>query len=152
MTIRTVSLLVVVVLLLLGQPLAAVADDDVMTGRYLNGRAWQLLDAGGKMVYVTAYQEGYGMALLNWLTTAKGKQTGEEMERQERHYMADGAFTTDDIIQQLNTFFSEPSNLSLPVPFAHMYVIRKFRGATIKELSEFKARLQEEAKVLRETK
>jgi hypothetical protein len=62
----------IAVLLLLGQPLAIFADGEVMTGRYLNGRAWQLLDARGKLMYVTEYQEGYGMALLNWLATAKG--------------------------------------------------------------------------------
>jgi hypothetical protein len=144
---RNVSLFIAV-LLLLGQPLAIFADDEVMTGRYLNGRTWQLLDVRGKLMYVTAYQEGYGMALLNWLATAKGKPTVEELHRQEKHYTTDGAFTTDDIIQQMNTFFSEPSNLSLPLPSAFMYVIKKFRGATIKELSDFRARLQDEAKGL----
>jgi hypothetical protein len=109
---------------------------------WLNGRGWQLLDSNAKKLYMTAFNEGNGLAIINWLVTGKPKPTNEEFNRQESFYTSDGAFTVIDTCDQIDKFYTVQGNLDIPVAYAALFVNAKFRGATPQELEAYNNRLK----------
>jgi hypothetical protein len=84
----------ILVLILVAGIASAQDVETVLFGQnWLNGRGWQLLDSNAKTLYVTAFYEGAGVAIINWFTTGRPKPTNEEFERQESLYATDSAFT-----------------------------------------------------------
>jgi hypothetical protein len=124
------------------------ADDDVMTGRYINGNAWNIMDDRAKIMYLTAFQEAYGLALLNWASTARPKPSLGELRRQESHYITDGAFTPNDYVQQIDTFYADQADRIIPVAYVYTWVNKKFQGAKATELAQLKIRIMQEVKTL----
>jgi hypothetical protein len=125
---------------------AGASAQDVQTvlfgQNWLNGRGWQLLDSNSKALYLTAFGEGSGLALINMLTTGKPKPTTEEFNRQLSYFISDGAFTVVDTCEQIDKFYALPDNLDIPVAYAALYVNAKFRGDTPQELESYSIRLK----------
>ena len=109
---------------------------------WLNGHAWRMLDSHAKLMYVTAFGEGTGIATINWLMTGQPKSTEQEFERQGSFYISDAAFTGDDTAEQIDKFYAVNRNLEIPVAHAFLFVIYKFRGASPQELETYTAKLR----------
>lgn len=133
----------ILVLLIAGSASAQDVQTVLFGQNWINGRAWQMLDSHAKHLYITAFNEGTGAAIINWFSTGKPKPTAEEFERQESFYTSDGAFSVVDTCDQIDKFYAAPANLDIPVAYAALYVNAKFRGASLQELTAYNARLKE---------
>ncbi len=94
---------------------------------------------------MTAFNEGSGIAIINWLTTGRPKPSDSEFAKQESYYISDGAFTVDDTVDQLDKFYGVSANRDVPVAHAVLFVILKFRGATPQELEIYAQQLRKMA-------
>ena len=47
-------------------------------------------------------------------------------------------FSLEDVVKEIDEFYSNENNLVIPIVFAYCYVIKKEAGQTQKELSEYK--------------
>ena len=47
-------------------------------------------------------------------------------------------FSLEDVVNEIDRFYSQRDNLIIPIIFAYCYSIKKFAGATAKELNEYK--------------
>lgn len=131
------------ILLLIAASVCAQDVQTVLFGQnWLNGRGWQLLDDHAKILYVTAYNEGSGIALINWLVTGKPKPANDEFGRQHSFFVSDGAFTVVDTCEQITKFYADAGALDIPVAYAALFVNAKFRGASAQELEAYKGRLR----------
>ena len=116
--------------------------ENVKTGRWLNGNAWRMLDEHKKVLYVSAYEEGTGIALLNWMTTATPRPLMKELRKQEDHYALGTAFSTDETVRQLDILYADETNDQIPIAYALLYVYRKYRGTEQEELKAYVFRLR----------
>jgi hypothetical protein len=132
-----------ILIFLLVADLSAQEPLTVLFGQnWLNGRGWHLLDSNAKSLYITAFGEGTGIAIINWLTTGKPKPSTDEFQRQESVYTSDAAFSTDDTSQQIDKFYNIAANLDIPVAYAVLFVTAKFRGASAQDLDAYTVRLR----------
>ena len=53
------------------------------------------------------------------------------------------SFSLDDVVKEIDEFYSNENNLVIPIVFAYCYVIKKEAGQTQKELSEYKKEVLE---------
>jgi len=121
---------------LVGTSLLAQDIQTVLFGqKWLNGHAWVLLmGSNEKTLYLTALGEGAGIAIINWFTTGKPKPSAGEFQRQESYYESDAAFTADDTAAQIDKFYVAKANREIPVAYAYLFVMVKFRGGSAQEL------------------
>jgi len=47
-------------------------------------------------------------------------------------------FSLEDVVNEIDWFYSRGNNLVIPIIFAYCYTIKKFAGASTKELNEYK--------------
>ena len=47
-------------------------------------------------------------------------------------------FSLEDVVNEIDRFYSQRDNLIIPIIFAYCYTIKKFAGATAKELNKYK--------------
>lgn len=51
-------------------------------------------------------------------------------------------FRTSDIVQQIDAFYSDSSNLRIPIVDAYKYAMKKMHGAKQRELEDYAAELR----------
>ena len=47
-------------------------------------------------------------------------------------------FSLEDVVNEIDRFYSQRDNLVIPIIFAYCYTIKKFAGVSAKELAEYK--------------
>ena len=50
-------------------------------------------------------------------------------------------YALEDVVNEINRFYSQDSNLVIPIVFAYCYTIKKFAGASTNELNEYKEKV-----------
>ena len=50
-------------------------------------------------------------------------------------------FSLEDVVNEIDRFYSQRDNLIIPIIFAYCYTIKKFTGVTAKELNEYKKKV-----------
>ena len=97
------------------------------TGGMLNGRAWQTSPREARIMYIHGIQDGLVLAAA--LIASKPDAT-----RLVRHTAAE--FRPSDYIDEINAFYQEKSNESIPIFYAWEYINTKFKGAPQRQLDE----------------
>lgn len=93
-----------------------------------NGRAWQTLDSQSRMTYINGIYEGLVLA----------RREGLDWERLKRP----SGFRMSDLVQQIDKFYSDSANLRIPVIEAYVWIIKKLKGDSSKDLADLETLLR----------
>jgi hypothetical protein len=105
-----------------------------------NGKGWKELDTQSKIMYLNGIEEGVRLFLLNATSGEYKKSTGV-LFKVENNLIISG-FHFSDLVEQVNDFYSDASNLRIPVIEAYAYTVRKMKGDTPQELQLFQSLLR----------
>lgn len=126
------SLLVLCATACLAQPNAP-ANTDGMNNGYL----W---DKGGpdeKRLYVTGIADGVFLQAV--VAATKTGNTSPDVSLYPK------GFLITDIVQGIDSFYKDRTNVKVPVLFAYLYVMTKIKGAPQQELDAMAARFRQQA-------
>ena len=118
----------------------ALADSgSTITGNFLNGHLWQVLNDSQKTIHITGIQEG----LLLFLSQIKEdpqippklmdvmKESGF-FDRRRLLFSYQGA---TNIAARIDTFYQDPTNLKIPIAEAYQHVTMNLNFATSEDLA-----------------
>lgn len=105
------------------------APEDKTQGRP-NGRIWERLDRQTKIFFLYGIESGLALG-ADW--------TGNEKTYKQ---LSIKGFKFGDLAQEIDAFYSERSNIRVPIAFAYVFVIRKMNGATRAELDDYSSELR----------
>ncbi len=93
-----------------------------------NGRAWQILGMQSRITYISGINNGLLLA----------KREGLDDEYLE----LPTGFKMSDFVKQIDNFYSDSANLRIPIIEAYVYINRRLKGDSPKELADFEALLR----------
>lgn len=137
-------------LILVAHPVAAQTSEQeqitkgvVGHSRYswTNGRAWKVLDGQSKIAFLTGTEEGiYLLLRQSWERTNLDSEK-QLLEREAGQLTVTG-FRFSDLVQQIDDFYQDSSNVRIPIVDAYIYTLRKLKGAKKQDLDDYAAELR----------
>jgi hypothetical protein len=118
----------------------------LMTGGLNNGRFWKILDQINEPRTRPSYLSGFSDALAfiyQRLENEKNLEGSKEMETFLEQLDFDGS--TNDMVAHLDSFYRDPANVQIPLPFAFEYCVMRTKGASAKELEDLLAQFRRDA-------
>ena len=105
-----------------------------------NGKAWELLDAQPKIALVSGIENGMMLLTreMRWNTICSDRAA---VDKQLHELMIKG-FRMSDVVEQVDAFYSDSSNLRIPIVDAYQYAMKKMHGAKQRELEDYAAELR----------
>jgi len=107
-----------------------------------NGYMWRAMD-DPNLMYNTS-KENYLSSILDRFRVTGEKypkiaslSCREDMNKLFSEGKSD-EFSLEDVVKNIDKFYSRRDNLIIPIIFAFCYTIKKFAGASVKELNEYK--------------
>jgi hypothetical protein len=107
-----------------------------------NGYAWLSMD--DPSLHYSVSKENYLSSILERLRITKEKhpEVSSLGCKEEIASLANqgksNEISMSDVVNKIDTFYSEKENLVIPIVFAYCYTIKKLAGRTTKELSEYR--------------
>ncbi|MCW8805215.1 MAG: hypothetical protein OQK56_02045 [Ignavibacteriaceae bacterium] len=107
-----------------------------------NGYAWLSMD-DPSLMYSTS-KENYLSSILDRFRITKEKHpeiaslTCKEDINKLSTEGKSNEISLNDVVTEMNDFYSVEDNLVIPIIFAYCYTIKKFAGANIEELSNYR--------------
>lgn len=133
---------------LLTVPVYALPSENLTTGGMMNGRAWVgLMNGPEKRAYLVGYLNGFdGLSFfIDYSASSMDKKTYDQIMSATKSAsdMAGGKQRNlEDIVRELDAFFSEGANAKIPIGFGFMYVNKKMQGASQGELDHLVSALR----------
>jgi hypothetical protein len=87
-----------------------------------------------------AIEEGLRLSLLDASRNEDARV--KQAIRRTNERLSISGFRFFDLVEQVDKFYSDSTNLRIPFVEAYAYVIRKIRGDSLQQLSEFEVRLR----------
>ena len=118
----------------------------LMTGSLNNGRFWRILDQINEPRTRPSYLSGFSDALsfiYQRLEAEKDLEGPKEMESFLEELDFDGS--TIDMVALLDSFYQDPANVEIPLPYAFEYCVKRRKGATPRELEDMLSQLRRDA-------
>lgn len=128
------------VILLLYRPLVGQDSDAVHTAGFANGRAWIKLVEPLKTSYLAGVMDG--LFLLTFDNPDAAVQTA--LNRSLKIYRL-GKFKPEEIVNEVDWFYTEGANARVPVIEAVEYSVKKMNGATVADLDALLSRMRTRA-------
>ncbi|MGB5288836.1 MAG: hypothetical protein WBQ32_14330 [Ignavibacteriaceae bacterium] len=139
MLIPTIKYLFVVILFF---TITSFAQSERYTKDAENGYMWLAMDDPNLMY--NSSKENYLSSILERLriTGEKNPEISslscrEDIDKLFSEGKSD-EFSLEDVVKTIDKFYSTKDNLVIPIIFAYCYTIKKFAGASTKELNEYK--------------
>jgi hypothetical protein len=107
------------------QILSNTDESEFLTKGWSNGIFWETLNTQEKIYYIVGLEEGLALA-KNYV--------GEASEYDE--LIIEG-YHMSDFTSEIDTFYSDSTNINIPIAFAYHYMIKKMKGKTAEELEEY---------------
>ena len=107
-----------------------------------NGYAWhemekaQLIFNTSKETYLSSILQRYGLMQEKY-QELESFSCQDEIEQLQSEGKSD-EISLDDVIKRIDKFYSQNSNLIIPIIFAYCYCIKEMAGADKKELNNYK--------------
>lgn len=105
-------------------------NEEFYTYGYSNGKLWETFNKQEKILVLMGTEEGIAF-VSEW---TENNKPYEELSIQ--------GFRMSDIVSEVDLFYSQRANIRVTVVAAYSYVIKKMKGATVKELDEYAASLR----------
>src|ERR1700719_448433 len=127
-----------------------VADDESRTStpitvdmnyKFSNGRTWRGLDRQTKIMWVDGTEEGI-MFLMREVYPNESAPDRAIVQAQADSLTIAG-FHMSDVVQQIDHFYADSSNLRVPTVDAYKYAMKKMHGANQQELENYQASLRQ---------
>ena len=109
--------------------------------KFSNGRTWRDLDRQSKIMWVDGTEEGIFFLMREVYSDASAADRAL-IESHATRLTVPG-FHMSDIVQQIDTFYSDSSNLRVPVVDAYEYSMKKMHGAKQQDLEDYQAKLRQ---------
>lgn len=109
----------------LAQELSNSNEDEFLTKGWSNGIFWETLITQEKIYYIVGLEEGLALAKNN---------VGEASEYDE--LIIEG-YHMSDFTSEIDTFYTDSTNINIPIAFAYHYMIQKMKGKTAEELEDY---------------
>ncbi len=146
---NSVLFVAIILALLPHQVVAQTSDNEQRTkgivgqGRYswANGRAWKVLDAQSRIAFLNGIEEGVFLLLRHsWEKTNLDAE--KRLLEKEADQLTVKGFRFYDLVQQVDDFYRDSSNVRIPVVDAYIYTLRKLKGAKKQDLEDYAAELR----------
>jgi len=108
--------------------------------RWGNGKAWKLLDKQSKICQVAGIESG--MMLLLRESYPKISLPDQSSLEEEITKLTISGFRMADIVDQIDGFYGDSSNLRVPIADAYEYAMQKMHGAKADTLDKHAATLR----------
>jgi hypothetical protein len=108
-----------------------------------NGRAWKLLNAQSKITFLNGIEEGIMLQLQESWTRFKSDSPSKKIAEETSVSLMIRGFRFYDLVQQIDDFYSDTSNIRIPIVEAYKYTLRKLRGTSKQELENYTAKLRQ---------
>ena len=110
-----------------------------------NGHAWISME-DPVQIYSTSKENYLGSILdRHRLTEEKHPEIASLSCRDDMKKLLEegksGEISLEDIVEEINNFYSIADNMIIPIIFAYCYSIKKFAGASIKELNDYRKQI-----------
>jgi hypothetical protein len=97
-------------------------ESSLKTMQMFNGRAWQEMPAGAKLIYLAAMFDGVVLKVI------EKSKTDAEFDTEMNLEWTSGFFS-QDYIKTLDTLYKEPENILIPIPLAlKFYCTKRLKG------------------------
>jgi len=103
-----------------------------------NGYLWEKGSPAEKQLYVTGIADGVFLQSVVAATKAGGTNSPDVS-------LYPKGFQITDIVQGIDAFYGDRTNVKVPVLFSYLYVMTKIRGASQQELDAMAARFRQQA-------
>ena len=110
-----------------------------ITGNYLNGHLWQLLNDSQKIIHITGIEEGLLLFLSQIREDPKISKDLMDVliksgffDRRRLLFSCQGA---SGIAARINIFYRDPANLKIPIAEAYQHVTLKLNFASTEDLA-----------------
>lgn len=129
-------------ILLVLLPITVFTQSDRYTKGAENGYTWIRMEDPTRP-YNTSKENYLGSILERYqLTQEKHPEIASLSCRKDMNKLLDEGksdeISLDDIVKEIDGFYSQSDNMIVPIIFAYCYTIKKFAGASAKELNVYK--------------
>ena len=134
-----IILLIIWTVIHLNCGLAFAGSFSIITGNYLNGHLWQLLNDSQKIIHITGIEEG----LLLFLSQIRedlqiSKDLMDALKKSgffDRRRLLFSCQGASGIAARINIFYRDPANLIIPIAEAYQHVTLKLNFASPEDLA-----------------
>ena len=120
--------------------LAQEARTETKTTGMNNGYLWDKGSSEEKQLCVTGIADGVFLQSVNVIAATK---TGAANPPDVSLYPK--GFLITDIVQGIDAFYRDRTNIKVPILFSYLYVMTKIKGASQQELDAMAARFRQQA-------
>ena len=103
-----------------------------------NGYLWGKASSAEKQIYVTGIADGVVLQSIIAASKAGGKNSPDAS-------LYPKGFLFTDIVQGIDAFYGDRTNVKVPILFSYLYVMTKIKGASQQELDAMAARFRQQA-------
>lgn len=107
---------------------------------WANGKAWKILDRQSKVIYVEGIENGIFLFFRE--SYPKLSTADRAVSETETDNLLVTGFRMSDIVDQVDVFYSDSSNLRIPMADAYKYSMKKMHGAKEPELQDYTSELR----------
>ena len=117
-------------LLLLSSNINAQLDELDLTSGSPNGRMWEKMDLQSRNMFLYGIENGITLAVVDLV----GENEKKLLALEEKYTIK--GFTTRDFANQIDIIYSDRANIRIPIVDIYVFVIKKLRGESPKELED----------------
>jgi hypothetical protein len=118
--------------------LAQQTGTETNTNGLNNGYLWDKGSPAEKQLYVTGIADGVFLQSVIAATKTGAANPADTSLYRKR-------FLIIDIVQGIDAFYEDRTNVKVPILFSYLYVMTKIKGASQQELDAMAARLRQQA-------
>lgn len=111
---------------------------ETLTASSINGRGWKAMGEDCKVVYLMGFEDGLAKGLIS----AKPKEASPDVNRLFSDVISE-KFSRNEIIEEIDKFYGDASNIRIPASNALQWVTRKMNGTPPTELENILAKLRQ---------
>ena len=138
-----VIMVIALIVLLVSQSSGQTKNAETYTKGWANGRFWQLLDKQAKAGCLAGIEAG-----INLFANEMMKETGSEDEWDRidgrRNSLLAASIQPGDWVLELDKFFGDRLNITIPIAYAYAYALKKMTGESPEQLGIFVTSLRRE--------
>lgn len=116
------------------------SEEETCTQGWSNGKAWEIFDHQSKINFLVGIESGINL-IGNELAIIGA------LEEENKTYALIKSFTIkgfrfSDIVQQIDSFYQDRSNIRIPIAYAYAFIVRKMSGDNPEDMDTYVSNLR----------
>jgi len=116
-------------------------EEDLVTRGWSNGRAWEMFSAQEKNNFLTGIEAGVALLYGELKSQTTWQILGSSLDNVVEDLTIRG-FRFSDIVQQVDEFYDDRSNIRIPIAYSYFLVMKKMHGAAPTEVDKYASELR----------